>query len=175
MARKAKRRSKARRATGSGTSPPPSRRTAAPPPPQKTSGSAPLIAGSILALVAVVAVVALLLAGGDSEEQQPTTSIDTAAVSAGQSLFRSNCAQCHGVDLQGTSSGPPFLIATYAPNHHGDEAFQSAVANGVTPHHWNFGPMPPIDGLSRDEVAQIVAYVRSEQVRAGILSDPSHP
>lgn len=142
--------------------------------PQPSNRRSRVIAGSLLALVAAVAVVVILLTGGD-DEGQATEPVDVASLSAGETLFRVNCAQCHGVDLNGTDSGPPFLIATYAPNHHGDEAFQSAAANGVTPHHWNFGPMPPVEGLSRDDVAQIIAYIRSRQVEAGITNDPSHP
>ena len=57
----------------------------------------------------------------------------------------------------------------------GDEAFQLAVVRGVTPHHWSFGAMPPIAGLGREEVASIVAFVRSEQEAAGIFQDPSDP
>jgi hypothetical protein len=64
------------------------------------------------------------------------------------------------------------LVPTYAPNHHGDEAFQRAVVAGVQPHHWNFGPMVPVEGLSRDDVSKIVAYVRSVQEAEGILRDP---
>lgn len=98
------------------------------------------------------------------------------STSAGGALFQATCASCHGADLRGTEKGPPFLDPTYAPNHHGDAAFLSAVRQGVRPHHWNFGPMPPVQPvLSDQEVADIVAYVRQEQARAGVKRDPSHP
>ncbi|GEM_PF-464764 len=175
MTRKARRTSRARRAKGSSPVVAPSRRTASP----GSGTGGPNGAGLLLALVAALALVvvvgAVILLRSGNESETVTPPLDPAAVSTGETLFRANCAQCHGVDLRGTDSGPPFLVATYAPNHHGDEAFQSAVANGVPPHHWNFGPMPAISGLSRDEVAQIVTYIRSEQVGAGIVNDPSHP
>ena len=49
-----------------------------------------------------------------------------------------------------------------------DEAFQRAVANGVRAHHWPFGSMPPVEGLTRGDVQMIVAYVREMQRANGI-------
>ncbi len=103
-----------------------------------------------------------------------TATRDPEAVAEGGVLFAANCAMCHGADLKGTTAGPPFLNVIYAPNHHADEAFQQAAAFGVQPHHWNFGPMPPVAGLTREDVALIVAFVRAEQEAAGIFRDPSH-
>jgi mono/diheme cytochrome c family protein len=127
----------------------------------------------MIALVALVAVG--VIAGGNSSDSGTVAERDPEIVAAGAELFQANCATCHGTDLNGTDTGPPFLNAIYAPNHHGDEAFQIAVQLGVQPHHWSFGPMAPIAGLDREDVAKIVAYVRSQQEAAGILRDPSHP
>lgn len=88
---------------------------------------------------------------------------------AGQSLFQNNCARCHGELGVGTSSGPSFMSSVYVPSHHGDEAFQRAAALGVQPHHWDFGPMPVITGVDRDDVADIIAYVRQLQTEAGLI------
>lgn len=90
------------------------------------------------------------------------------ASSEGKQLFQDNCAKCHGEDLNGTSAGPPFLNDIYEPGHHPDESFYAAVANGAQAHHWEFGDMPPVPGLSEQEVAAIIDYVRSEQRNAGI-------
>lgn len=73
------------------------------------------------------------------------------------------CSSCHGTNGAGTNQGPPFLHRYYLPGHHGDRAFQSAVTNGVRAHHWNFGDMPPIDGVSDQYVQMIVEYVRALQ------------
>ena len=54
-----------------------------------------------------------------------------------------------------------------------DAAFLLAVRNGVRPHHWRFGPMPPIDGITDDDVDDIVAYVRGLQRDAGIIGGGS--
>lgn len=87
---------------------------------------------------------------------------------AGKVLYEQNCASCHGVDLKGSDQGPPFLHRVYEPSHHADLAFQLAVKNGVRAHHWRFGDMKPVPGLTPDDVAHIIAYVRAEQRKAGI-------
>lgn len=40
--------------------------------------------------------------------------------------------------------------------------------NGARSHHWDFGDMPRIDGITSGQVEAIVAYVREEQRDAGI-------
>lgn len=90
-------------------------------------------------------------------------------VATGEELFGRNCAVCHGAELDGTSMGPPLRHEVYAPDHHPDEAFHRAVAEGVQPHHWNFGPMPPLPDVGRDDVDAIVAYVRDRQETDGFI------
>ncbi|MFV0663329.1 c-type cytochrome [Denitromonas sp.] len=86
----------------------------------------------------------------------------------GKPLFEKNCASCHGVALDGSDKGPPLVHRIYEPSHHGDIAFQLAVKNGTRAHHWQFGDMPPVPGVTPDDVAHITAYVRMHQRRAGI-------
>ena len=128
-----------------------------------------------ITVVVVTALIATLVILAVAEEAPAPVEQDPVAVAAGEELYIASCAVCHGADLGGSATGPPFLVPTYAPNHHADEAFQRAVAFGVQPHHWNFGTMAPIEGLSRDDVSKIVAYVRSVQESEGILRDPAHP
>ncbi len=90
------------------------------------------------------------------------------AFKRGATLFDAQCSLCHGAFALGTQQGPPLLDAIYRPSHHGDEAFQLAVARGVRAHHWRFGDMPPVPGLVRNDVTTIVAYVRWLQRAAGI-------
>lgn len=85
----------------------------------------------------------------------------------GAALYQANCASCHGADLQGTEQGPSHLSIVYEPNHHGDDAFRSAIANGARQHHWNFGDMDAIEGLDDAEIDAIIGFVRSEQERQG--------
>ncbi len=92
-----------------------------------------------------------------------------ADVQTGEAKFASNCAACHGQAGVGTSQGPPLVHKVYEPNHHGDAAFQRAAANGVKAHHWDFGDMPKINGVTPDDVDQIVRYIRWLQRQAGIF------
>ena len=86
----------------------------------------------------------------------------------GKKLFSANCASCHGADLKGSDKGPPMLHKVYEPSHHGDVAFQLAVKNGVRAHHWHFGDMKAVPGLTPDHVAHITAFIRAEQRKVGI-------
>ena len=86
----------------------------------------------------------------------------------GKRLFDKQCATCHGLDLQGTRQGPPFLHPVYEPSYHGDASFQMAARYGTRAHHWKFGDMPPVPGVTADEVAHITAYVRQQQRGVGI-------
>ncbi len=83
--------------------------------------------------------------------------------------FEAKCSACHGVDASGKNGvAPPLVHKIYEPSHHADEAFWIATQNGVRSHHWNFGNMPAIDGLTRGDVKMIVAYVRELQRENGI-------
>lgn len=86
----------------------------------------------------------------------------------GKPLYEARCASCHGATLNGSDAGPPMLHKVYAPAHHSDAAFQMAVAQGVRAHHWQFGDMPAVAGLTPDDVAHVTAYIRLRQRRAGI-------
>lgn len=119
-----------------------------------------------------VATTAVLLVAGCGQASSPAPG-SAEQLAAGKAAF-AVCAVCHGKDLRGTAMGPPFLSPIYAPDHHPDAAFRTAVANGVVPHHWNFGPMPPLPEVSEAEVEAIIAYVRDQQRRAGITDDPTH-
>lgn len=92
-----------------------------------------------------------------------------AELQAGEGKFKSNCSACHGAGGVGTSQGPPLVHKIYEPNHHGDAAFQRAAANGVKAHHWEFGNMPKIEGVTPEDVDQIIKYVRWLQKEAGIF------
>ena len=87
----------------------------------------------------------------------------------GKRAFEAKCAACHGANAAGQNGvAPPLIHRTYEPSHHSDEAFQMAVRNGVRAHHWPFGNMPPVEGLTRADVQYIVRYVREVQRENGI-------
>jgi mono/diheme cytochrome c family protein len=114
--------------------------------------------------------VAALAACADDGPEEATTS--TAPTSAGADLYAANCASCHGADLRGTDDGPSHLSQVYAPDHHSDDSFRAAVANGSPAHHWNFGDMAPVPGLDDEQVDAIIAFVREQQERHGLEAYP---
>lgn len=87
----------------------------------------------------------------------------------GKRAFDAVCASCHGQNAQGKQGvAPPLVHKIYEPNHHGDMAFVLAAKNGVRAHHWKFGNMPPVKGVTQGDVLNIVAYVRTLQRENGI-------
>lgn len=87
----------------------------------------------------------------------------------GKNVFDGACSACHGANAAGQNGiAPPLVHTIYRPNHHGDQAFWSAAQNGVQSHHWDFGNMPPVEGLTQSDVSYIVAYVRELQRANGI-------
>jgi len=122
---------------------------------------------AILRLLGLALVMSLLLtACFGSDDAEPSTT--PFAGSDGATLYAQACAGCHGAELRGTDEGPPFLNAIYRPDHHADVAFLVAVRSGARSHHWTFGDMPPVEGLSDAQVAAIVAFIRAQQQEAGI-------
>lgn len=86
----------------------------------------------------------------------------------GEARFHTFCAKCHGTYAKGTQKGPPLVHKIYEPSHHGDGAFLRAATQGVRAHHWEFGNMPKIAGVTVEEVMGIVQYIRWLQRRAGV-------
>ena len=87
----------------------------------------------------------------------------------GKLAFEAKCSACHGTNAAGRDGmGPPLVHIIYEPNHHGDESFQLAAKSGVRAHHWSFGNMPAVEGITRGDVTMIVAYIRELQRANGI-------
>jgi len=138
----------------------------------ETTGRRVVRAGRAAGVAALVAAVWILSACSRSEAPAGAPGVATddppAEFADGQRLFLFHCAGCHGPGGAGTGHGPPFLSKIYEPSHHGDASFLMAVRRGVSAHHWRFGDMPPIPGVSDDDAARIVAYIRWAQRQAGI-------
>lgn len=93
----------------------------------------------------------------------------TAQGADGERAFAANCASCHGENAAGRDGiAPPLVHKIYEPSHHGDMSFVIAVRNGVRAHHWSFGGMPPVEGVTDSEITAIIAYVRELQRANGI-------
>lgn len=118
-----------------------------------------------------VAVVLLGACGGDDETtDQPSDGTDE--IAEGETAYVAHCAECHGVDLRGTDTGPSFLSIVYEPSHHPDDAFRSAPRVGVVAHHWDFGDMAPVPDVTDEELESIIAFVRDAQEREGFEDYP---
>ena len=87
----------------------------------------------------------------------------------GASAYDAVCSACHGRNAQGQDGvAPPLVHKIYEPSHHGDMAFVLAAQNGVRAHHWEFGNMPAVEGVTRSDILAIVAYIRALQRANGI-------
>ena len=97
---------------------------------------------------------------------------DAELVAAGEAVYQAACSICHGSDLRGTDRGPSHLSAVYRPNHHSDAAFLLAIKVGAAEHHWRFGAMEPIPGLTDEDIAAVTAFVRDRQRTEGFETYP---
>ena len=133
----------------------------------------------LLTLVVAVAVVGLAVWWYLPDEQltaengAPIVQVNVpeldASARAGEQAFIENCAACHGRDAAGQEGvAPPLVHKIYEPSHHGDQAFHLAARQGVRAHHWRFGDMPPVEGISDSEIERIVTYIRTLQRANGI-------
>lgn len=125
----------------------------------------------------LAAAVACLAAAGCNAPPAPSKPPETPSVSVaepppelaeGRALYDRNCSRCHGPGGTGSASGPPLVDKIYAPDHHVDISFRRAVQFGARAHHWRFGDMPPVTGVSPGETDRIIAYIRWLQKQAGI-------
>jgi mono/diheme cytochrome c family protein len=87
----------------------------------------------------------------------------------GGMLFSIKCASCHGLYGDGTDKGPPLLHKFYHPGHHSDRSFWAAIRNGSKQHHWTFGPMKPVEGVTDEQIPLLIDYVRELQKANGIF------
>ena len=128
-----------------------------------------------------IIVIAAILAGGtlfvvwqfvapkDGQSAQSVIVPDLSQrAESGRIAYDNNCAQCHGQNGSGTDSGPPFIDKIYESGHHSDASFFSAAERGVQQHHWPYGDMQPQPQMSREEIADIIQYIRELQRANGI-------
>jgi len=88
------------------------------------------------------------------------------AVKAGEYEFRINCALCHGLGARGGGRGPDLTRAQKKYAHSDAEMFQ-VISNGIP------GTAMPANGtngqgvgMTDEEIWQIIAYIRSVEVKA---------
>lgn len=119
---------------------------------------------ALLVLGAMVSSIVIAAAEGDSPpEGMPFRH------ALGYEQFQENCAGCHGPDLGGTDQGPPLMHGYYKTSHHSDAAFYRAIRVGSPQHHWNFGDMKPVEGVTEQQAKAIVDFVRWYQRENGLF------
>ena len=91
------------------------------------------------------------------------------SMNLGKMNYDAKCASCHGETGRGTDKGPTFISRIYHPGHHGDGAFYIAAKRGTTAHHWRFGNMKPVPGVTDSMIKSIVEYVRAVQKANGLF------
>jgi mono/diheme cytochrome c family protein len=117
-----------------------------------------------MALVVTALLAAASACGADTN--------DDAAGGRGGAIYGANCASCHGPALEGTDRGPSLLDPMYASDQLSDEAFRSAVRNGVEETRWEFGPMPAAGGLGDRQIDEILGFVRASQGAVTSVTTP---
>jgi len=123
---------------------------------------------SVPVLLLSLAMAVFVACSAEGTSQTRDTPVGPFEGTTGAELYAQACAACHGEDMHGTDQGPPFIDRIYEPGHHPDVAFLAAAMMGVRSHHWDFGNMSPIEGITEEQVLAIVEHVRSEQRAAGI-------
>lgn len=129
----------------------------------------------ILAIKPVLAIATMLAFVGTITQLSPTMA-DThhiyaepvepelsPALNLGKMNYDAYCASCHGKTAGGTDAGPTFISRIYHPGHHGDRAFMVAPRQGVRAHHWPFGDMKPVPGMTDRQILSILGYIRAVQ------------
>lgn len=133
------------------------------------------VVGSRLILIAIaVALISAFVWYSNDSDTQKIVKITipgdlSLQASAGKLIFEKKCSACHGNNAEGSDSGPPLIHKIYEPNHHSDASFFLAAKKGVRSHHWPFGNMPPVSGVTDNDIAAIVNYVRTLQKANGIF------
>jgi mono/diheme cytochrome c family protein len=125
--------------------------------------AAVLVAGGLLASGGA------LLAQSDAIFPDPKEPDMTPRLQLGKMNYGAYCASCHGKTAGGSDKGPTFIHWVYHPGHHGDGAFFIASKRGARAHHWRFGDMKPVEGVTEAQLETIVEYVRGIQQANGLF------
>ena len=133
-----------------------------------TSKQIALIVGIILTVVGIMAGGRYLIQQRADEQGTVRVPKLSAEATTGEAAFVAYCVSCHGKNAAGTDKGPSLVNQIYGPSHHGDFSFVRAVTLGVPQHHWLFGAMPAQPQVGRNQIDQIVVYIRELQKANGI-------
>lgn len=126
----------------------------------------------------VLAVLLLALLSITAPAQVPS---DAAAISAGEALFKANCAACHkvkqklvGPALAGVQDRVPSTdwIVAFVQNSQKVIASGDEYANKIY-NEYNKTQMTAFSSLKADQVLSIIAYVNAEAAKADVVAAPA--
>ncbi len=113
----------------------------------------------------LVVLVSLAMAAHAADNRNPLAGDPTAAKKGGYQ-FRINCALCHGLGAHGGGRGPD-LTRAVKPHARTDAEMFQTISNGIP------GTAMPANGtngqgvgMTDEEIWQIIAYIRSQEVKA---------
>lgn len=108
-------------------------------------------------------------ASGEIIEVTMPAALDDTAEAGKRAYVAATCVECHGPNGGGVGGkGPPLIHRIYDTEHHADAELVSSTIHGVRAHHWPFGEMPAIEGISETEAETIIAFLRAVQRANGI-------
>ena len=134
----------------------------------KKAGQLWLVFTVVILVIGIIAAGRYLIQQRSDQQISVTVPELSPEVKGGEAVFVAHCAGCHGMNAAGSDKGPPLIDPIYRPAHHGDFSFVRAVTLGVPQHHWLFGAMPAQPQVSREQIDQIVTYIREIQRANGI-------
>jgi cytochrome c oxidase cbb3-type subunit 3 len=129
----------------------------------------------IIAFAFGLVLIAAATSAHSADDQNPLAG-DPKAAKAGEYQFRINCALCHGLGARGGGRGPDLTRAQKKHTHSDADMFQ-VISNGIA------GTAMPANGtngqgvgMTDEEIWQIIAYIRSQEVKAAPqpLGDAGH-
>lgn len=94
----------------------------------------------------------------------------------GEVVFNTYCLSCHGLHGRGAAgAGPALVDPLFESARITDAMMLNAMDRGASQRNFNFGAMPPVQRLSREDASQVVRYVRWLQGRARAIDSTASP
>ena len=108
----------------------------------------------------------VILAGLATACSPQPTQVVPKEFKAGQEIFHSVCANCHGADAMGANSKAPRLIDTdFIESEFSDEDIRETVLNGTD-------KMPSQKNkIEAGEITEVIKYLRYSQKEADLVSE----